>query len=117
MFDDMKKHLPFITASVLCLPFCGLVVIYLVALAFKCADAAIPDVLTIPLVHGLFLLSVFPLFALPILALVSVSVVVAWLQKAKTRFEVLFAGIYSVVMLLHLGFAIWCLVTKPVWDL
>jgi len=113
----MKRHLPFITASVLCLPFSVLVLIYLVALTFKCANASIPDILTIPIITGLFWISDWSLIELFILTLVSTSVVVALFQEGKTRIEVIFNSIYSVIMLVYLGLALWIHVTKPVWDL
>src|SRR2546425_6856411 len=83
-FDDMKRHLPIIIATVLCLPFCAFIAVYLVALAL--GPAHIPDLIGIPLLSGLYWLSQSPGVVLLVLLLVSASVVSAWRQSVKTRF-------------------------------
>src|SRR5438552_2435948 len=111
----MKRHLPIIVATVLCLPFCAFIAVYLFALALR--PAHIPDLIGIPLLTGLYWLSQWPGVALLVLLLVSASVVSAWRQSVKTQFEVVATGIYSGVIALHVAFAVWCLATRPPFDL
>jgi hypothetical protein len=115
----MRRHLPFIIASLMCLPFLVYVLIFLLALTVKASALAVgwSEALGYILIVGFFWFSVCPAVTLAVLALVSTSVIAAWLQKTKTKMEIVFTGIYSVTMLLHIGYAIWCLVTKQVFDL
>jgi len=106
----MKRHLPFIIASVLCLPFCAFVAIYLVVLACTGATGFVPEALAIPFNYGfqgLWWLSMYPLVGLPVLASVSVAVVAVWFQRAKTRLEIVLTSVYSIVMALYLGYELW----------
>jgi hypothetical protein len=109
----MKRHLPFIIVTVLCLPFCVFIAIYLLAFI----SPSIPDVIGIPLLTGLYWLSRWPVIALLVLLPPTGSVVLVWFQSVKTRVEIIATGIYSVVIVLHICAALWCVVTRPVFDL
>jgi hypothetical protein len=111
----MKRHSRFIIATVLCLPFCAFIVIYLVALVLR--PAHIPDLIGIPLLTGLYWLSQWPLIALLVLFPPTVSVILAWCQSLKAGAEIIATGIYSVVIALHICAALWCVVTRPAFDL
>jgi len=115
MFDGMKRHLPFLIATLLCFPFSAFAMLYLVAVLGGFND--LPDSLQSVLYVGFIVLASWPVVTLPVLAVASVSVVAAWLQKTKAGFEVVLISIYSFIMVLHLTFTVWCLVTKPVFNL
>ena len=113
----MKRRLPFIIASVMCLPFLLFSLVCLLALVLKTFAVGIPDALTNVFVTGILCLIFWPPLTLTVVVLVSISVVAAWLQKGKTVFEIVSTGIYSAIMLFYGAYSIWCLVTKPVFDL
>ena len=113
----MKRHLPFIIASLLCLPFVAFVFAYLTMLALGGLSLRCPDFIAKPVVYALFWLTAWPVVVLPGLAIVSASVVGAWFQKSKTDRECLGVAIYTVVMLLHIGFVVLWHVTGRVWEL
>jgi len=69
-----------------------------------------------PLLFGLFL-TTFPGLGGFVLVIVSTSIVAVWLQKSKTRFEYVATSIYSIVILLHIGFVVWFNVTRQLWNL
>ena len=83
----------------------------------KLIGVATPDFIAIPLMHGFFWLSAWPELILPVLGLVSISVVASWMQQTKTRLEIVLTGLYSATIILHLAFALWCIATKQVFDL
>jgi putative Ca2+/H+ antiporter (TMEM165/GDT1 family) len=113
-FDNMKRHLPFIVATVFCMPFLAVLLGYLIALPFghNC-----PEFITMPLICAFFWLTAWPVVVGPILGVVSASVVAAWFQRSKSRFEVIALGVYSVVMLLYIGNVAWWHVNGQVLDL
>jgi hypothetical protein len=113
----MKRHLPFIIASLLCLPFVAAVLAYLAMLALGGLSLHCPDFIGKPVIYSFFWLTAWPVVVVPVLATVSASVVGAWLQKSKTGFECFGIAIYTVVMLLHIGFVILWHVTGRVWEL
>ena len=76
-----------------------------------------PAFIAVPLLGWFFWVTPWPVVTVPVLALASASVVAAWLQKSKTRFESVATGVYSVVMLLHIGYVVWSHATGLVWDL
>ena len=117
MLERMKRHLTFIIATVLCVPFCVLVALFLVALALKAVGVATPAFVVIPLLHGFIWFSAWLELLLPVLGLVSISVVASWMQQTKTRLEIVLTGLYSAVLIFHLAYAIWCIATKQVFDL
>ena len=112
-----RKSMPFIRASLLSLPFLAFLVFDLIARALKLANVHCPVYIDDSLFWGYVFLVDWTFISLPVLALVAVSVFMAWFQEGKTRFEIIFTGIYSAVILLFLGFVIWCLVTKQTFYL
>jgi hypothetical protein len=113
----MKKHLPFVVASIQCFPFCAFAAVFLVAAVLRVVGVISPDAITVPLVRGLFLLSSWPASAALILLFPSTSLVAAWFQETKTRTEIALTSGYSIVITLHFGYVLWCLIAKPGWDL
>ena len=69
-----------------------------------------------PLIYALFWLTASPVVIAPVLALVSSSIIAAWLQKSKTRFEFIATSIYSIVMFLFIGYVVLWHVTGQIWD-
>jgi len=112
-----RKSMPFIRASLLSLPFLAFLVFDLIEWALKAANVHCPSFIDGSLIWGYVFLVDWTFISLPVLALVAVSVFMAWFQEGKTRFEIIFTGIYSVVILLYMGFVIWCLVTKQTFYL
>jgi len=107
----MKRFWPFVVASALCVPVSVYALLCLLAFGCSVSGAGIPYALVGPTLEWLLFLSSWQL-ALPILAIVSVSVGVLW-HRAKARFEVVFAGIYSLAVLINVGFLVWCLLIRP----
>lgn len=104
-----EKSTPFITASLLCSPLLLHFVIFLTGLALRGANVNCPrlyDFLAAPYALGMNLLVALPIMSLTLLAIVSTSVVMAWLQKGKTQFQIVLTSIYSVVVLLCVRFAV-----------
>ena len=114
----MRRHTPFIIASLLCLPFLVLLMLHLIVGAMIVANDYSPYFfhppyfIYMPYVLGTCWLAMSPIISLTLLCFVSTSVVMAWFQKGKTRFEIVFTGIYSVVVLLYFGCLVWFL-SKP----
>lgn len=113
----MKRHLPFIIASLTCLPFCLFDLIVLLCFFMKSIVAVVPPTLERVLIYGCFLLSQWPGSALATLILASVLVIGAWRQKKKVKVELVFTSLYSLILILHAFYAIWCIITRPVFDL
>jgi len=113
MFADMRRG-SFVIATILCTPFLGVLIVYLAALSLgdRC-----PHFITLPLLYAMVWLTGWLVVVAPILALVCASVLAGWLQKSKTRFELVATGIYSAVMLLHIGYVAWFHLTRQQWDL
>ena len=116
MIYDMKKYLRVFVASVLSLPFVLGILAYLIVLLCRVLDVNCPHLIETFLLNFCMWSSQFPLLVLPILALASIAVLDVWRQKAKSRFEITCAVVYSSVILLHVAFALWGLVTKPSFD-
>ena len=103
----IRRHIPFIITSALCLPFLLHILIFLVGTTLRAGNINCPNLynfLAIPFSLGIDWLIVSPIISLTLLTLISTSVVVAWFQKDKTRYEIAFDSIYSVVVLLYVGF-------------
>jgi hypothetical protein len=113
-----RKRVPFIIASLLCLPFLAFFVLVLIAYALAAVGVNnYPDFIGIPLLSGAFFIGAWTFISLPALALVSVFVVMAWFQKEKPKFETFLLAIYSVVLVLCIGYALFCLGTNARFDL
>jgi hypothetical protein len=110
---EFKRHLPFIMASVLCLPF----LLHLLAYLIVCAIPGRPDFMDVFVLYGALFVGGFRILSLPVLLLVSISVFAAWFQKVKTVVEIAFISIYSIVMLVDIGFVVFCFVTNWTFDL
>jgi hypothetical protein len=113
--DGMKRRLPFIFATILCLPLCVHFAIYLLVLALP--RAHVPDLFSFLALTGLYWVSQWPGLTLLALLPVLVCVALAWRQTQKTRAQVVSTGIYSAALTLYFGVAIWCLVTRPGFEL
>lgn len=55
--------------------------------------------------------------SLPVLVFVSIFIYRAWFQEGKTRFEIVCTGIYSVVILVYIGWVLFCIFSGQKWDL
>ncbi len=124
----MKAHPRFIVASALCVPLIAFTVLYLVAVVLPVAVALLPDFIatTRPVLAfehgvekfvfvGLCFLAASPSYVLAGLAFACVAVVVGWSQAAKSGIETVLTRIYSVLIVAYVGFALRCLLTKPMF--
>ena len=112
----MRRHWRFFIASLLCLPFVSMLLVYFVAWGVAELSPNYPDFLDFlwaPLWFALYWLSQFPLTALAVLVLISISIIVAWLQESKSTSEIVTLSIYSVVTVLWILFVLWALATHP----
>lgn len=113
----MKKHLRFIIASVLSLPCILILVIVLIALILKALSRECPDMILVPFLYECMWATTWPLTLLLFLAIVLISVLLAWFQKTKTQFEIVATSLYTAVVLLHVGYVLWCVGTGQKFDL
>jgi hypothetical protein len=113
---QIKRHTPFLIASLFCLPLLAFFVLFLTALALDAVDPHIGVFFLNRMLPGLLLLSIWPSVSLSVLALVAIPVVTAWFQKGKTIGQIVFTSIYSVVILIYIGWLVYCLVDKQPWD-
>ena len=111
-----RKSMPFVIASLLCVPFLAFLVLVLIRLGLS-DNVHCPDFIEVPFIWGCIWLGAWTFMSLPVLALVAVSVFVAWFQEGKTRFEIIFTGIYSVVISLYIGWVLYCLFSNAKFDL
>ncbi len=111
--NAMKRNQPFVIASILSAPFLVAAVSYLTTLML---GEHCPNFIPMLLLSVLILISTPGLGAL-ILLIVSAFIVGAWLQKSKTRFEYVATSVYTVVILLHIGFTVWFNIIGEGWNL
>ena len=109
--------MPFLVASLLCAPFLAVVTAYLIELTLSEFATVCPQPVDAVFLTGVFLISGFPVVSLTVLTFVSISVLAAWRQERKSTLELIATGAYSAVMLVCIAYAVWCLVTKPKFDL
>jgi len=103
---------PFAIASLLCLPLLVFLMLFLILMALIAANVRFPYYFYMPGLLGMYWLVTSPIMSFIWLSLASTSVVMAWFQKGKTRFEIVCTVICSVVVLLYVGLVHWFL-TKP----
>jgi hypothetical protein len=117
----MRRHARFIVASLLSLPSLVTFLLYLFMLCLRTLQVSPSksfEHLFISLLFGLVAIPMqFPIFALPLFAIVLFAIAAAWLQKAKSRFEIVATGVCALVVLLHVVFVIWGYVAGWTWDL
>ena len=111
-----RRRAPFIAASLLCLPFLAFLVLFLIAWALKVANIHCPDFIEGPLMLGFLWLGVYTFMSLPVLVFVSILIYRAWLQEGKTRFEIILTSFYSVVILVYIGWVLFCIFSGQKWD-
>lgn len=111
-----RKSMPFVIASLLFLPFLAFLVLNLIDWALIAANIHRPDFIEVPLFLGFFWLGVLTFMSLPVLVFVSIFIYRAWFQEGKTRFEVVFTSIYSVVILVYIGWVLFCIFSGQKWD-
>jgi len=109
----MKRRWPFIVTSLLCLPFVTALMTYLIVLPLKKP----PLVIDRALLHTVFWLLTSPVGTPLLLALVSISIIASWFQKAKSKFEIVAMVLYSAVMVFYIGYVVWFHTTGQKWDL
>jgi hypothetical protein len=107
----MKTPVPFLIATLVCVPFLVLIPAYLAV--FILGDRC-PDVIFATALNAMFLLTTRPvLLIVPLSALVG-----AWLQRSKTAFEFAATATYSIVIFLHIAYVGWWHATGGwPWDL
>ena len=113
----MKRHVPFIAASIWSLPLVVGLALYCVAFLLAMLSVPVPNMLGMAVINMVAFLTLWPPALYPGLALIGTLIVVAWYQPAKTRAEMVLLGLYTLALVIYTASIVWAHLTGSHLDL